>query len=73
MDTKPMDDNGWISVEDRLPEHRERVLVCGRTTYPSAATYDGTADEYRTWSGDGPMMYHTNYITHWQPLPNPPK
>lgn len=29
----------WISVEDRLPEPEERVLVCTETRYKSGKTY----------------------------------
>jgi hypothetical protein len=65
-----MDDN-WIKVEDRLPEPTEanRVLI-----------YNYYA--YTAWFSEG-KFYHvlgdmTNNkpmkdVTHWMPLPNPPK
>lgn len=65
----------WISVEERLPteeEYRDEygelipLLVCEKDTrYPYRAMYDGTE-----W-GDGLMKIRG--ITHWMPLPMPPK
>ena len=65
----------WISVEERLPSEKERrdkygelvpFLVCEKDTeYPYRAFYDGTI-----W-GDGFMKIKG--ITHWMPLPEPPK
>lgn len=67
--------SGWISVEERLPteeeyrdEYRELIpiLVTEKDTiYPYRALYDG-----KTW-GDGLTAITT--ITHWMPLPEPPK
>ena len=65
----------WISVEERLPSDEEQrdeygelvpFLVCEKdTTYPYRAFYDG-----KEW-GDGLMRIRG--ITHWMPLPEPPK
>lgn len=65
----------WISVEERLPSEDERrdeygelvpFLVCEKyTKYPYRAFYDGTI-----W-GDGLMKIKG--ITHWMPIPEPPK
>ena len=65
----------WISVDERLPteeEYRDEygelipILVCEKDTrYPYRAMYDGTE-----W-GDGLMKIRG--ITHWMPLPMPPK
>ena len=67
--------SGWISVDERLPteeEYRDEygelipILVTEKdTTYPYRALYDG-----KTW-GDGLTAIPT--ITHWMPLPEPPK
>ena len=56
----------WISVKDRLPEYNQRVLV-----YAPCMRYSDT----------GPIAIQSGWmcknkhhgITHWQPLPEPPK
>ncbi len=69
----------WISVNDRLPENDDRVLVWENKTYPRVlppeygycnfAHYDGT------WTDDDMKDYNNNSdwtVTHWMPLPPPP-
>jgi hypothetical protein len=65
-----MSDKGWISVEDRLPEDDNLYIVC-RTIYPHQIVFEAR------WK-DGKWLSvveskQLNYITHWQPLPAPPK
>lgn len=52
----------WISAKDRLPEYGQKVLV-----YPSS--YFVTLDKHG-WTGNNGSMAG---ITHWMPLPEPPK
>lgn len=105
--------DGWISVEDRLPEHKQRVLCWedrfnvftygdqpgddgeGRIRMGDATFVDSMVEfnewpisernhwnndfnEYIEingprygWEGQGPCSF--NNVTHWQPLPAPPK
>ena len=63
----------WISVKDRLPEIGEWVLingpeVCQRIEPPSASW----KAEY-AWNTDHETFYYPKDITHWMPLPTPPK
>ena len=61
--------SGWISVEERLPEKDTRVLVfseCGVEVFE----YEG---DDKWWADDGWVHTNTYGITHWQPLPEPPK
>lgn len=56
----------WIPVEERLPEEKQRVIVrCERV---------GTSVGWILWGGwmtdIGP---HAGEVTHWMPLPQPPK
>lgn len=59
----------WIPVSERLPEKRETVLVCdARVGYINAWEYLGR-DE---WLYDS-SIWETKEITHWMPMPEPPK
>lgn len=59
---------GWIPVEERLPEDERMVLVTCQTKKGIRSTnrayYDGTF-----WHGSGSM----SSVTAWQPLPEPYK
>lgn len=76
----------WISVEERLPERNTSVLVhgIGNTDGFWGDHVTAIADRFlfkffpssegeEKWSS--PWQYfHTDYrITHWMPLPEPPK
>lgn len=78
---------GWVSVKDRLPEIDERVLVFGVGKYEyfvgstmtaitcmsDANLIDCRLKTQPYWLE--PWQYYlTDYeITHWMPLPEPPK
>lgn len=54
----------WISVKDRFPENYSRVLV-----YIEGKPFEMDCDRlvnsrWVRWNG---------YVTHWMPLPEPPK
>lgn len=68
---------GWISVKDRLPEENEEVLVFGNILNAPkllGVRYRvlGDQDWKYSWQGDG-YIYKQDYVTHWMPLPEPPK
>jgi hypothetical protein len=58
--------NNWISVRDRLPEHGAGVLVTSGGPGCTTAGY---------FEGSGFYNGHLEdvVITHWMPLPEPPK
>ena len=61
---------GWISVEDRLPETEGYVIVAWANGYVDLSRF--TRDKYShggSWHHD----FIPDDITHWQPLPQPPK
>ena len=56
----------WISINDRLPQEWQRVLVC------NVAEEWTTAADYRErgWAMHGECIRQP---THWMPLPAPPR
>ena len=59
----------WISVNDRLPEDmQERVLVVTDCDTPVGNQKIDT-DRCR----NGRWVRYGGYVTHWMPLPKPPK
>ena len=69
QESKPL--NGWISVNDRLPEDESDVLAYSRIgeesrIYP-ACYYNGV------WFDCVFNAPATDTTTHWMPLPKPPK
>lgn len=57
----------WISVEERLPEEEVQVLVYGRIFMDIGWILDGK------WKSEYINAYDDDEITHWMPLPEPPK
>ena len=59
----------WISVKDRLPEdYKQRVMVICIGDYPIGYPKIDT-DRY----AHGHWVRYGIYVTHWMPLPEPPK
>lgn len=64
--------NKWISVEDRLPEMDEDVLTYNMHSggFDVGSYSGGLAKGYSyRWLTNGVE----SFVTHWQPLPKPPK
>ena len=87
IDNAPAVDAGpkWISVEDRLPEGVDEVLVLFENGDMMNAKYDCCIDDESrlgTYRGyyhpytlgflDGEWVPYEG-VTHWMPLPEPPK
>lgn len=65
-DVRPVE---WIPVTERLPEVRTWVLC-----YCRANSFDvfRMTDEGH-WQYGNRSIYMKGYVTHWMPLPEPPK
>ena len=65
--------NNWISVKDRLPEDNGPILMwSGRLEHVPTCAAAGY--ELWNWSTEySPHDFRLHEITHWMPLPNPPK
>lgn len=59
----------WISVEDRLPETHGFCIICDKESIVVSSFY---VKGQFVASLDG-VDYIFDEITHWQPLPEPPK
>lgn len=64
----------WISVNDRLPEENDingqsrEVLAYNGNYFPARVDYDRNMHWFET------VEFETIFnVTHWQPLPEPPK
>lgn len=76
----------WISVKDRLPDDEQEVLVIahgwdGRLVYVGShkrveaqkSWLTGITNESSEWSLWGWSYLKEPMVTHWMPLPEPPK
>lgn len=54
----------WLSIDDRLPEDSATVLVCHKNGLVTTNAWLGA----HWW-----FENERNPITHWMPLPEPPK
>ena len=76
----------WISVKDRLPEPGEQVLLIaygwsdttvylGRLEHmtPETSWLTGITSKESEWCIQGWSYLREPRVTHWMPLPEPPK
>lgn len=64
----------WISVEERLPEVEQSVLFCVFGRSVGEGTYRGHDGFHHVWKMYAVAgTYWDNEVTHWMPLPTPPK
>lgn len=67
-------DNGWISVKDRLPDDKKRYLICGLHGRIDIAYYQPMGDKFSNhesfWQGSNCRF---TVVAHWMPLPEPPE
>lgn len=62
----------WISVKDRLPENSDYYLVLHQDKYNGSASI--ALDKYvKCGAGEWWANEFTHNITHWMPIPGPPK
>ena len=61
----------WIPVSERIPDNTEPVLCIEKR-----ADFGTYGQPFVCWHDGGGWVGKTNYrpiVTHWMPLPNPPK
>lgn len=62
---------GWISCEERLPEESGTYICAAKSAGRNIVTFVKWQPRYKQWDLTGARSYWQ--ITHWQPLPEPPK
>jgi hypothetical protein len=60
----------WISVEEKMPDRCDIVLVCGPDIPYCSKAWAYEKD--RPWHDHFGLKYEKNSITHWMPLPARP-
>ncbi len=63
--------DGWISVEDRLPDHWQEVNVCLSGNVVRVATCIAN-EVYKGFYSDISTRLSFATVVKWQPLPTPP-
>lgn len=63
--------NGWISVDDELPEPYKSVLVLEENGEIHLCRYHDNCKRFYYDGSDWDIKL--GCVTHWQPLPQPPK
>lgn len=65
----------WISVEDRLPEITDKFIGCDSDggVYECCRWCEGEIISTYMMGKYGANAKPTDKITHWMPLPEPPK
>ena len=61
----------WISVEERLPEPFVSVLGYCPEEEPLPTVHEVYMSDFGQWCS--PRVYGMEKVTHWMPLPEPPK
>lgn len=57
----------WIPVKDRLPESTQRVIVCRKNGNVEQGIFLGVNGWWKVYGTN------TKSVTHWMPMPQPPK
>lgn len=63
----------WIPVTERLPENLTSVIVHRKDGGIFTWEYFNTSPTDECWIDDSMNVYSFYDVTHWMPLPQPPK
>lgn len=61
----------WVDVKDRLPEESGMYIVTANDGHAQRVSFVQWQKKNRTWNLTGARSYWR--VTHWQPMPQPPK
>ena len=63
----------WIPVEERLPQNYISVLVYIPTAEPLPMVHEAYIGDDGEWHSSNFYEIENEDVTHWMPLPEPPK
>lgn len=63
----------WIKTSERLPEPGENVLVLDKGLEMNVAYLSAPTNFGSVWKDSIKYRVYKPEITHWMPLPEPPK
>ena len=63
----------WISVKDRLPEDASDVLILSKEKESCVGYYRSSDNEWVMYNPCCSFHMELHGVTHWMPLPEPPK
>lgn len=66
---RKMGSSGWVSVEDRLPEDGGCILIYSENGGVAEGAWISDKKHFEQWRWSCIL----DKVTHWQPLPSPPK
>ena len=69
---REQEERRWIPVTERLPEKNGQWVLC----LCVSGAIEVLKFDYTMWNWDAQYpgrCYMENYVTHWMPLPEPPK
>ena len=69
---REQEERQWIPVTERLPDENNRWVLC----LCVGGAMEVLKFDYTMWNWDAQYpgrCYLENYVTHWMPLPEPPK
>ena len=61
----------WVSVKDRLPEESGMYIVTANDGHAQRVSFVQWQKKNRMWNLTGARSYWR--VTHWMPMPQPPK
>jgi hypothetical protein len=63
----------WISVEENLPPKDYYDFVLAWDSFQKCVVIAHYSHRYECWEDERTLKQYPNKITHWMPLPEPPK
>ncbi|MBG5881488.1 DUF551 domain-containing protein [Providencia alcalifaciens] len=67
-----MQGTNWVKVSERLPKHREEVILFSNYGVRSGYYDDGRGLKKPVGKWYSGSRLHGGVVTHWMPLPLPP-